>query len=142
MSSSRNLWNCRAFVAAFAFIGGTALGSDREAVLASIDGMNLSARVYADGTYSISAPGIAGPVFRSDVEAVVDSRVLRSSDYPQHRVDRAELPEKGGPGSTLTVTHTGLVGRPDLVCVLNVLRDQSWGASSSKCRTRRIGQSR
>jgi alpha-galactosidase len=125
--SSRDLWNCRVLVAAFAFIGGTASGSDREAVLASIDGMNLSARVYGDGTYSISAPGIAGPVFRSNVEAVVDSSVLRSSDYPQHRVDRSELPEKWGPGPTLTVTHTGLVGRPDLVCVLNVMRDQSWG---------------
>jgi hypothetical protein len=70
---------------ALAAIGGTALASNRGAVLASVEGMNLSARAYADGTYSISAPGISSPVIHSDVEAVVDSVLLRSIDYPHHR---------------------------------------------------------
>ena len=127
MSSWRNVRNRRALAAALALIGGTALASNRGAVLASLEGMNLAAQVYADGTYSISAPGISGPVIRSDVEAVVDSVVLRSTSYPQHRVERSESLDKLGSGSTLTVTHTGLVGRPDLVCALTLMRDQSWG---------------
>jgi alpha-galactosidase len=127
MSSCRNLRNRWALALAFTAIGGTALASSRGAVLASIEGMNLAARVYSDGTYSISAPGISGPAIRSDVEAVIDSAVLRSTSYPQHRVKRSESLDKLGSGSTLTVTHTGLVGRPDLVCVLTLMRDQSWG---------------
>jgi alpha-galactosidase len=127
MGSWRNLRNCWAFTAAITVVGGAASGSNREAVLASIEGMNLSARVYVDGTYSISVPGNTSPVLRSDVEAVIDSVVMRSTDYPQHRVERSESLEKLGSGSTLTVTHTGLAGRPDLVCVLKVMQDQSWG---------------
>ena len=127
MSAWRNLWNRLAVTVAFTTIGGTALASNRGAALASVEGMQLSARLYADGTYSISAPGISSPVIHSDVEAVVDSVVLRSTDYPHHRVERSESLDKLGPASTLTVTHTGLVDRPDLVCVLTLMRDQAWG---------------
>ena len=127
MSSSRNLWNRLALTLALTAMGGTALASNRGAVLASVEGMKLSARAYADGTYSISAPGISSPVIHSGVEAVVDSVVLRSTDYPHHRAERSESLDKLGPGSTLTVTHSGLVDRPDLVCVLTLMRDQPWG---------------
>ena len=118
---------CLAILAGLAVIRGPALAGNRSSVLGSIEGVSLSARVYADGTYSIAAPGIAGPVIRSDVEAVVDSMVLRSTAYPRHRVEVSELSDELGAGATLTVTHTGLVGRPDLVCVLRLMRDQSWG---------------
>ena len=127
MSSLRNVWNRLALTVALTAMGGTALASNRGAVLASVEGMKLSARAYADGTYSISAPGISSPVIHSDVEAVVDSVVLRSTDYPHHRAERSESLDKLGPGSTLTVTHSGLVDRPDLVCVLTLMRDQAWG---------------
>ena len=128
MSSFR----CRALVAGLTAICGTALASDRSSVLGSLEGVSLSARVYADGTYSIAAPGIRGPVIRSDVEAVVDSIVLRSSAYPRHTVERSESTDELGSGSTLTITHTGLAGRPDLVCVLRLMRDQSWGEIAVK----------
>ena len=117
--SWRDSWHRWAVAAVIAVLGGSASASDRESVLASIEGKNLSAQAYADGTYSISAPGISRPVIRSDVEAVVDSVVLKSTGYPQHRVERS--------ASTLTVTHTGLAGRPDLVCVLRLAPDQSSG---------------
>jgi alpha-galactosidase len=117
-----------------ATMSGSALAAGRGAVLASMEGHSLSAQVYADGTYSISAPGISGPVIRSDVEAVVDSVVLKSTDYPQHRVERSESNAQWGSGSTLTVTHTGLAGRPELVCVLALKSDQSWGDIAVKVR--------
>jgi alpha-galactosidase len=125
--SPSNLWYRVALTAALTAIAGAALAGTRGAVLASIDGVMLSAQVYADGTYSISAPGISNPVILSDVEAVVDSVVLRSTDYPSHQVERSESLGKLGPGLTLTVTHTGLVDRPDLVLVLTFMRDEAWG---------------
>src|ERR1700738_725982 len=132
MKPWRHSTGCRALVAGVARIGGTTLASNRSPVLGSIEGLGLSARAYADGTYSIAAPGIPGPVIRSDVEAVVDSLVLRSTAYPRHTVEVSELPDELGSGSTLTVTHTGLVGRPDLICVLRLMRDQSWGEITVK----------
>jgi hypothetical protein len=89
--------------------------------------MGASVTVDSDGSYSILSPGIPGVVIRSDVEAVVDARVLRSSAYPQHRVVQSEFRDDVGPGSTLTVTHTGLPHTPDLVCTLKLFRDRSWG---------------
>jgi alpha-galactosidase len=96
-------------------------------VLGSLEAGTLSAQVYADGSYSIASPDIRGPVIRSDVEAVVDSSVLRSTAYPRHEVQRSEVSDELGTASTLTVTHTGLAGRPDLICVLRLRRDQPWG---------------
>ncbi len=104
-----------------------ASAGERSEPLGSIESANLSATVYADGTYSIGTPGIKGPVLRSDVEAVVDARVLRSTAYPQHRVVKSDLQDELGSASVLTVTHSGLAGQPDLVCSLRLQRDQSWG---------------
>ncbi len=133
MNPWRHSSNCfAALMAGLAAICGTALASNRSPVLGSIDGVKLTARVYADGTYAIAAPGIPDPVIRSDVEAVVDSLVLKSTAYPRHTVELSELPDELGPASTLTVTHTGLVGRPDLVCVLRLRRDQPWGEITVK----------
>jgi alpha-galactosidase len=106
--------------------------SDRSPVLGSIEGASLSARAYADGTYSIEAPGIRGPVIRAGVEAVVGSLVLSSAAYPRHTVELSQSTDELGSGSTPTVTHTGLAGRPDLVCVVRLMRDQSWGEITVK----------
>jgi hypothetical protein len=100
---------------------------DWSQLLGSIQGMTLAVAIYADGSYSIASPGIAGTVIRSDVEAEVDSRVLRSSAYPQHTLVQSESRDEFGAGSTLTVTHTGLPDTPDLVCTVRLFRDQSWG---------------
>jgi alpha-galactosidase len=100
---------------------------DRMQVLASIQGKTLSVAVDSDGAYSITSPGIPGNVVRSDVEADVDSQVLRSSAYPQHKVAQSEFRDEFGSGVKLTVTHTGLAGTPDLVCIIRLYKDQSWG---------------
>ncbi len=104
-----------------------ATSHERSHVLGSIQGKTLSVTVYSDGAYSITAPGIAGPVVRSEVEADVDSRVLRSSAYPQHTMVQSEFRDEFGTGSTLTVTHTGLPDSPDLIVTVRLFRDQSWG---------------
>jgi hypothetical protein len=100
---------------------------DRMQVLGSLHGPSSSVSVYANGDYAIASPGLGGPVLRSDVEADVDARVLKSSAYPQHILTRAEFQDDFGGGSLLTVTHTGLADTPDLVCTLRLYRDQAWG---------------
>ena len=95
--------------------------------LGSIQGKNLSVDINSDGSYSIKQAGIPGAVMRSDVEADTDSEVLRSSAYPQHKTVQSEFHDEFGSGSMLTVTHTGLAGKPDLVCTLRLYNDQSWG---------------
>src|SRR5208337_3118760 len=99
---------------------------DRMHLPGSVRGKTLSV-VYSGGAYSISAFGIPGSVLRSDIEADVDSRVLRSTAYPQHTTVQSDFQNEFGAGSILTVTHTGLPGTPDLVCSVRLYRDQSWG---------------
>jgi hypothetical protein len=100
---------------------------DGARVLGSIRGKNLSVSINDDGAYSIAQTGIPGTVVRSDVEADLESQVLRSSDYPQHTVIQSEFHDEFGSGSNLTITHTGLPGTPDIVCILRLYQDQSWG---------------
>jgi alpha-galactosidase len=95
--------------------------------LASIQGKTLSVGINADGSYTIAQAGIPGTVMRSEVEADVDSQVLRSSAYPQHKTMQSEFHDEFGSGPMLTVTHTGLPGAPDLVCTFRLYHDQSWG---------------
>jgi alpha-galactosidase len=134
-----NQWmkSCLALViAAGAAVGSSPVGAAEQAhsaprdgpqVIGSVQGKTLSVAIHADGAYSIATPGITGAVIRSEVEAEVGARVLRSSAYPQHRIVQSEFQDEFGSGSTLTVTHTGLSGTPDLVCIVRLFRDQSWG---------------
>jgi alpha-galactosidase len=109
-----------------------AAARDASVVSGSIQGKGESAAIYSDGDYSIASPGIPGAVFRSNVEADVDSRVLRSAAYPKHIVVQSEFQNDFGAGSILTVTHTGVPGTPDLVCTITLYRDQSWGEIEAK----------
>ena len=129
-------WSVRAALAvALAVCGNTAFAgqqapvapNDKTPVLGSVQGKSLSVAVSPDGTYSIESRGIPGTVVRSDVEADVDSHVLRSSAYPQHNTVQSEFKDEFGSGWKLVVTHTGLSGTPNLVCTLRLYKDQSWG---------------
>jgi hypothetical protein len=93
----------------------------------SIQGKSLSVEINPDGSYSIRQASIPGTVMRSDVEAEADSEVLRSSAYPQHKTVQSEFHDDFGSGAVLTVTHTGLPGKPDLICTLRLYNDQTWG---------------
>jgi alpha-galactosidase len=126
MNQRTRLSNCLVVAASLLAVCGTTAATNGSKVLGTLDGTALSASVYSDGTYSIAAHGLAGPVIRSDIEAVIDSGVLRSTAYPRHDLERS--------GSTLTVTHTGLSGQPDLVCILSLTPDQPWGELAVKVR--------
>jgi len=93
----------------------------------TIQGKTLSAGVIADGTYFIKSSSISGDVLRSDVEAVVDGTVLRSTDYPKHQAVQTGFHDDFGSGSELTETNTGLAGKPDVVLQLRLYADQPWG---------------
>lgn len=112
-------FHCGMLVAGLAASHSYAWAGGHSEVLGTAQGEGLSALVYADGSYAITRSGASKPVIRSNVGAVVDAVALSSSAYPHHIVDQA--------GSTLTVTHSGLAGRPDLVCTLRLQRDQPWG---------------
>jgi len=118
-------------IAAFAFINGIASAKDDPSVLQTIDAAGLSAQVYADGTYAITAPDIVGPVMHSNVEAVVDSTILKSTDYPQHAITTSQASDELGAGSALTITYSGLADRPNLVLNLRLMKDQAWGEISA-----------
>ena len=95
--------------------------------LDSIRGKSLTVNINSDGTYSILSDGITGAVLRSNVEAVVNNEPLLSSAYPQHKAMRTDFHDEFGSGMKLTITHTGLPGKPDLECAIRVYRDRSWG---------------
>src|SRR5260221_11314338 len=110
----RNGFHCWMLVAGATASHSNAWASDQSEVVGSAQGVGLSALVYADGSYAIASPGASRPVIRSTVGAVVDAVDLSSAGYPRHVLERSDA------GSTLTVTHSGLAGRPDLVCVLRL----------------------
>jgi alpha-galactosidase len=129
-------WNMCAILAAGAIAFGSPAYANQPGQQAPLDGMRgsvsiqgktLSVSVNPDGSYSIAQADIPGTVMRSDVEADVDSQLLRSSAYPQHKTAQSEFHDEFGSGSVLTVTHSGLAGKPDLLCTLRLYRDQSWG---------------
>lgn len=110
--------------------GGSAYASQSDQAahgLGSIQGKTLSVEINSDGSYSIKQASIPGVVMRSDVEADADSQVLGSSAYPQHKTMQSEFHDEFGAGQMLTVTHTGLPGKPDLVCTFRLYHDQPWG---------------
>jgi len=92
-----------------------------------IQGKTLSAGVASDGSYSIKSTGTSGDILHSGLEAVVDHVLLRSADYPQHKVVQSDFHDEFGSGSELTVTNAGLAGKPELVLQLRLYRDQPWG---------------
>ena len=92
-----------------------------------IRGGNLSVEAFDDGFYALRSTAIPGDVLRSEVEADTAAGTLRSSLYPQHSRTVASFDDALGSGQRLTVTHTGLLGTPDLVCEFRVYEDQPWG---------------
>jgi hypothetical protein len=98
-----------------------------EHALGAVQESSLSVAISSDGDFAITSPGISGTVIRGDMEAQVDSRVLRSSAYPKHSIAQSEFQNEFGAGSVLKVTHSGLAGTPDLEWTVRVYRDQSWG---------------
>ncbi len=100
---------------------------DGTQTLGSIQGKSLSVSINSDGSYAIARSDLPGAVLRSKVEADVNDGVLQSSAYPRRKIAQSEFHDEFGSGSKLIVTHTGLAGKPDLVCTIRLYKEQSWG---------------
>ncbi len=83
-----------------------------------------------DGAYEISSVELQRPVLVSRVGAEVNGVWLRSSDYPRHQVSEAPYADALGRGRELTVTFSGLPGKPELVCTLALYDAEPYGAVS------------
>ena len=92
-----------------------------------IRGNNLAIEVFDDGFYALRSTAIPAEVLRSDVEVDTAEGTLRSSQYPQHLRVIAPFNDELGSGRLMTVTHTGLAGKPNLVCDFRVYADHPWG---------------
>ena len=87
----------------------------------------LSLTVNAqEGSYQLSLHD-GQPVLRSRVAAQVDHQWLRSSDYPRHQAAESTFEDDLGPGQEVTVTCSGLDGKPDLVYVLRLYKQSPYG---------------
>ena len=92
----------------------------------------LSLTVNAqEGSYQLSLHD-GQPVLRSRVAAQVDHQWLRSSDYPRHQASESTFEDELGPGREVTVTCSGLDGKPDLVYVLQLYKQRPYGTVQVK----------
>jgi alpha-galactosidase len=102
---------------------------------------HLSLTVNAqEGSYQLSLherrEGHGGndgqPVLRSRVAAEVDHQWLRSSDYPRHQASESTFEDDLGAGRQVTVTCSGIDGKPDLVYVLQLYKQRPYGTVQIK----------
>jgi alpha-galactosidase len=92
----------------------------------------LSLTVNAqEGSYQLSLHG-GRPVLSSRVAAQVNHQWLRSSDYPRHQASESAFEDALGPGQQVTVTCSGLDGKPDLVYVLQLYQQRAYGTVQVK----------
>jgi alpha-galactosidase len=87
----------------------------------------LTIEALDDGFYALRSTAIRGDVLRAEVEADTDSGTLRSSLYPRHSQSVVPFSDELGAGQLLTVTHTGMAGKPDLICEFRLYGSRPWG---------------
>jgi alpha-galactosidase len=97
----------------------------------------LSLTVNArEGSYQLSLHN-GQTVLRSRVAAQVDHQWLRSSDYPRHQASESTFEDDAlGPGREVTVTCSGLDGKPGLVYVLRLYNQRPYGTVQVKVQNR------
>ncbi len=74
----------------------------------------------ADGSYTIFDPVSRKAILHSRVAADIDHHWVRSSDYPRHSPSRESVSDEVSSGTKVTVSNTGLGGRPDLIYSLQL----------------------
>ncbi len=84
-----------------------------------------------EGSYQLSLHD-GQSVLRSRVAAQVGHQWLRSSDYPRHQASESNFEDDLGSGREVTVTCSGLDGKPDLVYVLQVYKQRPYGTVQVK----------
>ena len=84
-----------------------------------------------EGSYQLSMHD-GQVVLKSRVGAQVDHQWLRSSDYPRHQAAESTFEDDLGSGRQVTVTCSGLDGKPDLVYVLQLYKQRPYGTVQVK----------
>jgi alpha-galactosidase len=81
----------------------------------------------ADGSYTLSAPGLSTPVLRATTAVKVNGRWLHAVDYPKHIVDTASAIGELGPAKATTIRYTGRDDAPDLLLKLRAYANAPFG---------------
>jgi alpha-galactosidase len=80
----------------------------------------------ATGNYSVRSRDRVPASLTARVGAKVEGQWIFSTAYPEHAVSESSFTDESGEGSQLTVTHTGLPDKPDLICVLRLHSNPSF----------------
>jgi alpha-galactosidase len=75
-----------------------------------------------DGSYQLGVKG-GQTILTSRIGARLNGEWVYSSDYSRHEVSEANFTDELGPGQTITVTNSGLAGKPDLILVIQFYED-------------------
>jgi hypothetical protein len=94
------------------------------------DKLSLTANSQ-NGSYQLAVRG-GPPLLIARVGAQVEHQWLRSSDYPSHRASESVFEDALGSGHEVTVTCSGLDGKPDLVYVVQLYDQSPYGAVQVK----------
>ena len=88
-----------------------------------------------EGSYQMSFPDAQHndqPVLRSRVAIEVDHQWIRSNDYSRHQVSESAFEDALGSGREVTVTCSGLDGKPVLIYVVQVYKQRPYGTVQVK----------
>ena len=86
-----------------------------------------------DGSYQFGPIG-SPAILHAGVGALINHRWLRSSSYPSHSVSASPFSDALGAGQQLTVTCSGLAGSPDLIYVVQLYTENSYGTIQVRVR--------
>lgn len=84
-----------------------------------------------NGSYQLAVRN-GQPVLSARVGAQLDHQWLRSSDYPRHRASESTFHDELGSGREVTVTCSGLDGKPDMVYIVQLYDQSPYGAVQVK----------
>jgi alpha-galactosidase len=95
---------------------------------------SLSVRVNRqDGSYQFGLLG-SESVLKTGIGALINHQWLHSSSYPSHSVSASPFSDALGDGQQLTVTNSGLPGSPDLIYVVQLYTEKSYGTMQVRVR--------
>lgn len=91
------------------------------AMAAQIENSNLTISANQhDGSYTLRSNQNPKVSITASVAAQVNHRWIFAKDFPRHEVQQSSFSDASGKGEQLTISHTGLAGQPDLVCLLRL----------------------
>jgi alpha-galactosidase len=85
-----------------------------------------------DGSFELRAQALKDPVLAARVGAEVDHHWLSSSDYPNHQITASTFQSALGAGHQLETLFSGLAGKPNLHCILQMYDDRPFASVQVK----------